>query len=433
MKDSRDNLLSALPSSDILTQCMHCGLCLATCPTYELTKMERSSPRGRIRLIKYVAEGRAEISEEFINEMNFCLDCQACETACPAGVKYGKMVEGARVLISESGKGDTFAERMKRFFLNKILARPSILAAFSFIMALYQKSGLRYLIRKSKVLSLFPGNLVEIEKLSPEFNFISNGFPAVVQPESRVSKHRVAFHEGCLMKHAYESINKSTVYVLAKNNCAIEIPKKQVCCGSLHAHNGEMETALNLAKQNIDSFESVSYDFLISNSAGCGAFMKEYGHLLENDPVYSERAKKFSSRIKDILEFLAEIPIEKGMQAPDEAITYHDACHLCHTQKITVQPRQVLGEIPGVQFTELEESTWCCGSAGIYNILNYDSSMKFLERKMVHIRNTGAKTVLTGNPGCIGQINYGISQQNADIEVLHPVEFIHKSYKNGEN
>ncbi|GMU85344.1 MAG: hypothetical protein AMXMBFR48_05860 [Ignavibacteriales bacterium] len=233
------------------------------------------------------------------------------------------------------------------------------------------------------------------------------------------------------MKHAFGKINDDTVELLKVNGYDVVIPRDQVCCGSLHAHNGEGKAAIDLAKRNIDRFDGKEYKYLISNSAGCGAFMKEYGHLLKNDPDYSEKAQKFSQKVKDITELLAEIDFEDHCNPVSADVTYHDACHLCHTQKITRQPRQVLSRIPGINLRELEDSTWCCGSAGIYNVMEYDSARKFLEKKMENIKSTHAQIVVTGNPGCIGQIKGGIQQFGEKIEVLHPVELIIRSYKKG--
>lgn len=417
--------------SDILTQCMHCGLCLAVCPTYDLTKLERSSPRGRIRLIKELSEGRSEISETFIKEMNFCLDCQACETACPAGVKYGQMVEAARDYITESEADKGIKQAIKSFFLNRILAVAPALSVFSFFMAFYRKSGLQWLVRKTSILKLLPGNLDQVESLSPEFDFFPAKYSEIERAKGEPRHQAMAFHTGCLMKHAFGKINDETVDLLQSNGYDVLIPGAQVCCGSLHAHNGEGKKALELAKRNIDAFSGKEYQYLISNSAGCGAFMKEYGHLLENDPDYREKARVFSRKVKDVTELLAEIDFEKHCTPLSADVTYHDACHLCHTQKITQQPRKVIKRIPGVNYRELEDSTWCCGSAGIYNVMEYDSAMKFLDKKLKNINATSAKIVVTGNPGCIGQIKAGIQREGGDTEVLHPVELIMRSYKKG--
>jgi glycolate oxidase iron-sulfur subunit len=429
MKKSSEtsNLLSVLPHDDILQQCIHCGMCLATCPTYELTKLERSSPRGRIRMIRSVARGEMELSPLFAEEMNFCLDCQACETACPAGVKYGRMVEAARVVVDESGLTPKSQLIIKRFVLRKIVASKFWLKFFSRLLWLYQKSGIQKLVRMTGLLKLFSKNLPEIEKLAPEIpNHFSDSMIKEIESTEGEIKFKTAFHFGCLMNTMFAEINIDTIEVLKKAGCKVITPKDQVCCGSLMAHNGDMEFALKLAKKNIDTFLKHDYDYLISNSAGCGAFMKDYAHLLENDPDYSEKAKIFSSRVKDIMEFFAEQKPEMKFKNDKESelITYHDACHLVHAQKVSTQPREVIKSIPGVRYTELEEASWCCGSAGIYNVVRYEDSIVQLQRKMQNIKKSGAKIVLTGNPGCLGQIKYGSEKFNVDVEVIHPVTLL---------
>ena len=423
------DLLKILPHDDILQQCIHCGLCLATCPTYDMTKMERSSPRGRIRMIRSVARGEMEMSELFADEMNFCLDCQACETACPAGVKYGRMVETVRVVVDKAGYGGKFGIAIKRFVLRKIVASRNGLKFVSRVLGLYQKIGLQKFIRLTGILKFFSKNLAEIETLSPVIadKFSDTQIKEIELPVGEV-KYKTAFHFGCLMNTMFADINIDTIDVLKECGCKIVTPKDQVCCGSLMGHNGDMEFALKLARKNIDAFEKHDYDFLISNSAGCGAFMKDYAHLLEEDPEYAERAKSFSSKVKDITEFLAEqkpIPnLERELDLELNNVTYHDACHLIHAQNVSSQPREVIKSLPGVNYTELEEASWCCGSAGIYNVVRYDDAITQLERKMNNIKNTKAKIVLTGNPGCMGQIKHGAQKFNIDVEVLHPVTFI---------
>ena len=244
------------------------------------------------------------------------------------------------------------------------------------------------------------------------------------------TKYKTAFLTGCLMNVMFADINKDTVDVLTACGCEVISPKNQVCCGSLHAHNGDFETAKKLAKKNLEIFGKYNFDFLISNSAGCGAFMKEYGHVLKDDPKYAKAAEKFSDKVKDISEFITSIHPDIFNNIVDEEVTYHDACHLAHSQKIVKEPREMLNFIPGLKNKPLEESTWCCGSAGIYNIVRYEDSMKILERKMTNIKNTKAKIVLTGNPGCISQIKYGAEKFDVDVEVLHPVSILKKSIKN---
>ncbi|MFO7526398.1 MAG: (Fe-S)-binding protein [Ignavibacteriaceae bacterium] len=437
MKQSahHSELLKVLPHDDILQQCMHCGLCLATCPTYEITKMERSSPRGRIYMIKSVARGEMKLSETFAEEMNFCLDCQACETACPAGVKYGRMVETARVVVDEVGYGGKFSVAVKRFALRKIVASRNTLKFVSRLLWLYQKTGLQKFIRTIGLLKLFSKKLFEIEKLSPVIadKFSDKQIKDVELPEGEV-KFTTAFHFGCLMNTMFAEINMDTIDVLKHCGCKIITPKDQECCGSLSGHNGDMEFALKLARKNIDAFDKQDYDFLISNSAGCGAFMKDYAHLLENDPAYARKAKRFSSKVKDIMEFIAEQKPEMNLnyKNQNDSVTYHDACHLLHAQKVGTKPRDVINSLPGIKYTELEESSWCCGSAGIYNVVRYDDAIKQLERKMNNIKKTNAKIVLTGNPGCMGQIKFGTQKFNVDVEVIHPVTLIRRSLKKNQ-
>ena len=426
-------LLKILPDDDILQQCIHCGLCLATCPTYDITKMERSSPRGRIRMIRSVARGEIEMSELFAEEMNFCLDCQACETACPAGVKYGIMVESARVVIDKTKYVSKPGVTLKRFALRKVVASRNGLKFISRLLWLYQKIGLQKIVRLTGILKIFSKNLAEIEKLSPAIanKFSDTQIKEIELPVGAV-KYKTAFHFGCLMNTMFADINIDTIDVLKECGCKIVTPKDQVCCGSLMGHNGDMDFALKLARKNIDAFEKHDYDYLISNSAGCGAFMKDYEHLLEEDPEYAEKAKRFSSKVKDVMEFFSEQKPELkfNLELEPELITYHDACHLIHAQKVSTQPREVIKSLPGVNYTELEEASWCCGSAGIYNVVRYDDAVKQLKRKMQNIKNTKAKIVLTGNPGCMGQIKHGTQKFNVDVEVLHPVTLIRRMLKN---
>lgn len=426
------DLVKILPDDDILQQCMHCGLCLAVCPTYELTKLERSSPRGRIRMVRSVARGEMELSPLFADEMNFCLDCQACETACPAGVKYGQIIEAARVVVDKANYGSKVGLLIKRFALRNIVASKNALKFVSKLLWIYQKTGLQKLIRSSGLLKLFPNNLSEIEKLTPVISdkFSDTQIKEIELPDGEV-KYKTAFHFGCLMNTMFADINIDTIDVLKECGCKVITPKDQVCCGSLMGHNGDMDFALKLARKNIDAFEKQDYDFLISNSAGCGAFMKDYAHLLKDDPVYAEKAKIFSSKVKDITEFLSEQKPEFNFNLKPEAahVTYHDACHLIHAQKVSEQPRQVIKSLPGVNYTELNEASWCCGSAGIYNVVRYDDSIKMLERKMKNIKNTNADVVITGNPGCMGQIKYGTQKFNVDVEVIHPVTMIKRILK----
>ncbi len=435
MTKVNNNLLGVLPNDDILSQCIHCGMCLSVCPTYELTKLERSSPRGRIKMIKSIARGEMPISEVFADEMSFCLDCQACETACPAGVKYGSMVEAARVEVDNSEYGSFLNKKLKRFVLKYILASKRNLKIASKLLYYYQNSFLPNFVKKLCELKILPQRVFELESLSPK---VSRKFSDSIIPEIMESqkerKYTTAFHYGCLMNVMFADINKDTVELLSKTGCKVITPGDQQCCGSLHAHNGDFETAKKLAKENLKTFARHNYDYLISNSAGCGAFMKEYHHLFsegsrlksgEDEPELMEIAKSFSKRVKDLSEFYSDIlPFE--FKTNNETITYHDACHLVHSQKIYLQPRKIFNSIYNLNYKELDESTWCCGSAGIYNIVRYEDSMKILERKLNNIKKSGAGKVITSNPGCISQIEYGCRKNNLDVRVEHLATFLNR-------
>ncbi len=425
-KDSgKRTLFEALPGDDILSQCIHCGMCLATCPTYEITKLERSSPRGRIRLSKKIADGEISISKTFADEMNFCLDCQACETACPAGVKYGLIVESARALIENYNYEKVWKRIFKKIVLKFVVAHRINIKIAARLLRVYQKSRLRKRLHSSGLFKKNFPKLSEMDLLSPDVSpiFSDEYLNEKIQPKSEV-KYKVALLTGCLMSIMFDEINRDTVDVLSAVGCEVIIPKGQVCCGSLNGHNGDIETAKELARKNIDEFSKFDYEFLIINSSGCGAFMKEYGRILEDDNDYCEKAKTFSLKVRDVMEFLAEINLKDKFKIIDEKITYHDACHLVHSQKIFSEPRKILKSLPGVELKELDESSWCCGSAGIYNLTHYDDSMFLLQRKMMKIKETNANAVLAGNHGCIAQLKYGTKKFNVDVEVIHPISLL---------
>ena len=419
-------LLSVLPNDGILSQCIHCGMCLAVCPTYELTKLERSSPRGRIKLIKSVAEGTMPLSNIFVDEMNFCLDCQACETACPAGVKYGVMVEAARAEIDNSSYGFFLAKFIKKFILKYIVAIPQNLKTASRLLYFYQQSFIPKILKKVAELRILPSKFAELDSLSPRVSKkFSDSFIEEITESLVEKKMNVAFLYGCVMNVMFAGINKDTVELLSKKGCRVLTPKEQVCCGSLHAHNGDPETAKKLAVKNLEAFDKHNYEYLVSNSAGCGAFMKEYKHLFKDDKELKYIAERFSDKVKDLSEFFSDI-IPLKLEGRNEKVTYHDACHLVHSQKVFLQPRKIINSIPGINYMELNEATWCCGSAGIYNITRFEDSMKILDRKIKNIKETGTEKVITSNPGCITQLEYGIRKNNLDIKVEHLASFLNR-------
>lgn len=418
-----------IPNYDFLSNCIRCGLCLPHCPTYALTFREKSSPRGRIRLMKSIAEGEMEITPGFIDEMYFCLDCQACETACPAGVKYGALVEASRAQIEEHRLLSRRERFLKWLFLEWVFRSDKRLKFVARLLRLYQSSGLESLLGRSALMSFIAPKLARIQALAPRISrrFSDEYLPEIITPSSK-RKYRVGFLTGCLMNVMYADVNDDTVQVLLRNECEVVIPRGQICCGSLHAHNGLMSTARVLARQMVETFESYRLDAIVTNSAGCGAFMKQYSHVLAEDEEYRERANRIAQKTKDISEFLLDINFVPPEKEIKKRVTYHEACHLVHTQKVSQQPRQILRSIPGIEITELNEATWCCGSAGIYNILRYEDSMKLLQRKIENLKQTGAELVIMGNPGCLAQIDYGVRKENLRMEVLHLATLLRRAY-----
>lgn len=420
----------------VVQQCMHCGLCLPTCPTYDATRLERNSPRGRISLMRAIADDRLEATKEFGDEMYFCLGCLACMTACPAGVNYAELFEHARAEVEESQVLDNPKRRfIRNLTLRWLFMEHARLQAVGSAIRLYQQLGLQTFVRKSGIMKLMPKRLRELESMTPSMQpkFTSE----LVAPVTRAKnerKYTVAMLTGCAQDLMFSDVNRDTVEVLAYNGCDVFTPPRQSCCGSLHAHNGELGMAAELARRNIDQFPPEKFDAIITNAAGCGSHLKHYSNILKDDPVYAKRAELWDKKIKDIHEWLAEIGIEPppARNQPPQNVTYHEACHLCHGQKITSQPRQVLKAIPNLKLTELPESTWCCGSAGIYNLIQPEMANDLLDRKLKHIRSTRAHIVATGNPGCMAHIQNGARKQHLSLRIAHPISLLAEAYRRGE-
>ncbi len=413
-------------SDELISKCIHCGLCLPTCPTYNLTYNEQSSPRGRIQMMKNVFENTSTISEQFVDEMNFCLDCQACQTACPAGVKYGSLVEEARNLISLNKKEKTFYKISKSIFLNKIIASTYKLKLFSKLLYYFQKLfSNKYFY--STIFKIFENLNLSKLNLLPKINF--RPFDETIDeylPSYGKARFDVIFPYGCIMNVAFSEINSDTVEVLRKAGCNVLIPKNQTCCGSLHFHNGEKEGARELAIQNIKQFNNFKFDYIIQNSAGCGAMMKHYNELFSGDSEYFEIVNLFSKKVKDFSEFLYEINYEPPTINNNQTVTYHDACHLIHSQLITNEPRYIISKTNKNTYIELNEASWCCGSAGIYNVTHTEDSLKILDRKMDNIEKTYADIVIASNPGCLLQIQYGIKKRNLNIKAMHLATYLNQ-------
>jgi glycolate oxidase iron-sulfur subunit len=417
----------------VVQQCMHCGLCLPTCPTYDATKLERNSPRGRISLMRAIADGRLEATRAFADEMYFCLGCLACMTACPAGVNYAELFEHARAEAEQARVlNNPQRSAIRGFTIGWLFMNQSRLQLVGKVMGLYQRLGLQTLVRKLGVLKLLPQRLRELEAMTPpvKADFSSDLIPPFT-PAAKEKKYRVAVLTGCAQDLIFSDVNRDTVEVLARNGCDVVTPPEQSCCGSLHAHNGEWGLAQVLARRNIDQFPPEQFDAIITNAAGCGSHLKQYAKLLEGDPAYEKRAHLWDAKVKDIHEWLAQIgiaaPAAEGLR--EQTVTYHEACHLCHGQKITAQPRAVLKAIPKLKLVELAESTWCCGSAGIYNIVQPEMATQLLERKLDHITVAGAHTVATGNPGCLLQIQNGARQRGLPLRIVHPITLLAEAYR----
>jgi glycolate oxidase iron-sulfur subunit len=423
----------------VVQQCMHCGLCLPTCPTYDATKLERNSPRGRIALMRAIADDRLEPTKAFADEMYFCLGCLACMTACPAGVNYAELFEHARAEAEASGVMKSPKRNFIRAFALKwLFADLRRLRLVGRALRLYQRLGLQTAIRSSGILNLLPKRWRELEAITPEIQpRFSAELIAPTTAAAGTKRFRVAMLTGCAQDLIFSDINRDTVEVLARNGCEVITPPEQSCCGSLFAHNGEWSLAQDLARKQIDQFPPATFDAIITNAGGCGSHLKHFSKLLADDPIYRDRAVLWDRKVKDIQEWLVEIAISNPQSAIRPAaagqsalrVTYHESCHLCHGQKISSQPRQLLRMIPDLTLVELPESSWCCGSAGVYNLIQPEMANDLLQRKLKHIRSTGAEIVATSNPGCLLQLVNGAKQQGLKLRVVHPVTLLAEAYR----
>ena len=436
-------MASAVPEPSFLTgldysvvqQCMHCGMCLPACPTYLETKRERNSPRGRIALMRSIADGELEITREFGEEMYFCLGCLACTTACPAGVNYPELFENARAEAEASGLLSGPQRNFWRWLtIRQLFSKPWMLHLVGRLLWLYQASGMCSLVRRLRLTALLPRNLRELEPSTPVVKrHFSDALIAPVETAEK-ARYRVGMLTGCVQDLVFSDVNRDTVDVLLENGCSVETPRNQGCCGSLHAHNGDLGQARERARKMLDLFDLDRLDAVITNAGGCGSHLKHYAKLLAGDPGYAERAKEWDAKARDIFEWLVEIGFRKpSVTGPREGrrVTYHESCHLCHGQGIFTQPREILRAVPGLELVELKEATHCCGSAGIYNITQPEQAGKLQSQKMEHIRDTGAAVVTTANPGCHLQIENGFAESEA-VPVRHPVSLLAEAYREEE-
>ncbi len=418
-----------IPPADVFNRCVRCGLCLPTCPTYVETLVETSGPRGRIALIKAVAEGRLNLtSPGFVHQMSECLDCRACEAVCPSGVEYGRLLEPARTQVQRAtAAGQPWHIRTLRWFLlDRVFSSMALLRFVAVLLRLSQKLGLQSLARATGLLRML--HLEDSEKLSPR---ISDRF--FVPRDQRWTaegkrKATVFMHAGCVMHVAFANVDEATVRVLQKAGCDVVAPSGQGCCGAINIHAGEMDRGRELAKRNIVAFEGSGADIYIINAAGCGSTLKEYGNLFAEDPEWAERAALFSSQVRDITEWLDEIGISPELGVIERTVTYQDPCHLVHAQRIAGAPRRLLAKIPGLRLREMPESSLCCGSAGIYNLTQPAMAERLQRRKVANIMRVTPEIVVTANPGCAMQMAAGLREAGAEISIKHVVEMLDEAY-----
>ena len=437
-----------VPSEDVLSTCVQCGLCLPHCPTYRELYVETSSPRGRIHLIRQVADGRIAVDSALFREQMYqCLDCRACEAVCPSGVQYGQLVETARTQIERAAPGSLGARLARRLAFDGLFASMPRFRAFAALLRLYQRSGLQALARASGALRLF--GLVERERMLPP---IDRSFlvPAGQTWQSEgPARRRVALFAGCVMSTAYAEIDRATARVLAANGCEVVVPAGQGCCGALHVHAGLLDDGRTLMRRNVEAFEKLDVDAIVVNAAGCGAALKEYGHLLADAAAYADRAVVVAGRVRDVAEYLAEIGItlpagatpdkpgetasatsEASHPLPAErTVTYQEPCHLVHAPRVKAAPRQVLAAVPGLRLVEMAESDLCCGSAGIYNLTHPELSGALRRRKVANVIATGAEVVVSANPGCMLQLQAGLAEAGSPVIVRHVVEVLDDAYR----
>lgn len=408
------------------SRCVHCGLCLNHCPTYRLWHEEADSPRGRIRQMQLVDEGRLELGEGFVTHIDRCLDCRACETACPSGVEYGKLIELARAQIEQNYRRPWASRLARDFVYKRLLPYPRRIATAARLLRIYQRSGLAAIARGAGILKLL--GLADRERLLPEIDrdFFFGELGRTFPPKG-ARRARVAFFAGCVAQVTFSGLNRATIRVLQANGCEVVVPAAQVCCGALPAHAGVRDVARNLARANFPAFASDDFDAILTNAAGCGSTLKEYTHLFAADDPAHAQAVRFTAKMRDVTEFLAELGLAAPMREVPLRVTYQDSCHLAHGQKIREAPRKLIRAVPGVEFVEMPLAEQCCGSAGVYNVTETKTSLELLALKMESVGTTKSQAIITSNPGCILQLRAGAAIHRTGHEVLHVVELLDRA------
>ncbi|HDX9628291.1 TPA: (Fe-S)-binding protein [Bacillus cereus] len=417
-------------SEDELLNCMRCGFCLPTCPTYIQSGYKEShSPRGRIAIMKAVVDGLIEPDEDVENTLNVCLGCRACEPVCPSGVNYGHLLEEARDIINQNKKFSVPVRAVRKIVFEGLFPHQNRMRTLTGLIGFYQRSGLQTLTHKTGIMKLFPETLATMDLVLPKVPKMKamKDRPEFLPAES-TKKKQVAFFTGCLMDTMFLETNNATMKLLQLAGCDIVIPKTQSCCGALHGHAGEKSGAKELAKLNIKAFEDLNIDYIITNAGGCGAYLVDYDYLLKDDPQWAERAKQFVSKIKDITAILVELDFHKrtDLRLTPQIITYQDSCHLRNVMRTSSEPRMLLEAIQGATYREMKDADRCCGSAGIYNIVHSELSMEFLDYKMDRVHETEAATIVTANPGCLLQMKLGIEREGLSHKMrgIHVVDLL---------
>jgi glycolate oxidase iron-sulfur subunit len=414
------------PSLELMEKCVHCGFCLPACPTYTLWGQEMDSPRGRIYLMKLALEGKAEMNETWVSHFDSCLGCVSCMPACPSGVDYGKLIEATRAQIERNFRRPA-AEKLHRQFLFEAFAKPGRLKFLRWPLLAYQKSGLQSALRAIGVFERLPKFVAAMDALLPTAAPIEP--VAAITPAQGGKRKRVGLLLGCVQRIFFSHVNAATARVLSAEGCEVVAPRSQGCCGALFVHAGEEAQAQKLARKTIDVFEQADVDAVVINAAGCGSSVKEYGHLLRDDPNYAERAVRFAAKCKDVSEFLAELSPRAERKPIQARVAFHDSCHLQHAQGIRAQPRSLLLQVPGTQLLEIPESPICCGSAGIYNLVQPEAASELGDRKARLIAPLQPDVVATGNPGCLLQLQSSLAKAKQRIPVVHTIQLLDASIR----
>ncbi len=419
------------PDDNLIRECVHCGFCLPACPTYVLWREEMDSPRGRIYLMKAAAEGKiGAMDESFVSHFDRCLGCMSCMTACPSGVKYDKLIEATRAQIERHHHRGVW-DRFTRWLIFQLFPHPRRLRWLSLPLWLYQKSGLRWLFYKTRFVRLLPKRLQQMDSLLPSLRAPLQGFNHPQKVAARgTARLKVGMILGCVQRVFFDNINAATIRVLQAEGCDVFIPRAQDCCGALATHVGREAESLAAARRLIDSFTGFDLDYIVVNAAGCGSNLKEYGYLLRDDPQYAAKARAFADKCRDVSEILTMLPSQAERHPLVMRAAFHDSCHLLHAQQIRTQPRALLKSIPGLELVELPEANICCGSAGVYNLVEPTTAHDLGQRKAEHVSKSNVAMLVSGNPGCLLQISKELREKGQNVRTAHFIEVLDWSIGN---